>query len=215
MDDVLDDAAPAFHGQLVCLRRSAGPKRNRGMQSIEESEHVSDTNTAAASPAISHNRFGDANVLRAETGSGTDKSTTAAVASISDQDWYVSRTHGVYHIPACPKDQPYALVLLTSRGDVIDLGDNRRFPFLINGTRNRGRLAAGPARSRDLRMFRAEAIRGRTRSSYSTTRCLLPPACSEKAIPCGRAAIRTAKYRTCTGERRLRWASSASGHMYR
>jgi hypothetical protein len=92
---------------------------------------VSDTNTAAVLPAISHNRFGDANVLRAETGSGTDKSTTAAVASISDQDWYVSRTHGVYHIPACPKDQPYALVLLTSRGDVIDLGDNRRFPFLI------------------------------------------------------------------------------------
>ena len=29
-------------------------------------------------------------------------------------------------------DQPYALLLITSRGDVIDLGDNRRFPFTIS-----------------------------------------------------------------------------------
>ena len=61
-----------------------------------------------------------------------DTAVTVAVASISDQDWYVSRTHGVYHIPACAKGEPYALLLLTSRGDVIDLGDNRRFPFTIS-----------------------------------------------------------------------------------
>jgi hypothetical protein len=80
-----------------------------------------------------------------------DPAVTVAIASISDQDWYISRTHGVYHIPACPKltaagmgpaanprkgepagsGQPYALLLITSRGDVIDLGDNRRFPFTI------------------------------------------------------------------------------------
>jgi hypothetical protein len=61
-----------------------------------------------------------------------DTAATATVASISDQDWYISRTHGVYHIPACAKGEPYALLLITSRGDAIDLGDNRRFPFTIS-----------------------------------------------------------------------------------
>ena len=71
-----------------------------------------------------------------------DTAATVAIASVSDQDWYISRTHGVYHIPARPKpdaSQPanqsgshlYALLLITARGDVIDLGDNRRFPFTI------------------------------------------------------------------------------------
>ena len=92
---------------------------------------MNEKNTTAASPAVPYNRFAEAGILRAEAPDGADKATTAAIASISDQDWYVSRTHGVYHIPACPKDQPYALLLLSSRGDVIDLGDNRRFPFVI------------------------------------------------------------------------------------
>jgi hypothetical protein len=69
-----------------------------------------------------------------------DIAATAAIASISDQDWYISRTHGVYHIPACAKktaeaagsDAPYALLLITSRGDVIDIGDGRRLPFAIS-----------------------------------------------------------------------------------
>jgi len=61
-----------------------------------------------------------------------DTAATAAIASISDQDWYVSRTHGVYHIPACAKSDPYALLLITSRGDVIDIGDGRRLPFAIS-----------------------------------------------------------------------------------
>ena len=61
-----------------------------------------------------------------------DTSATVAIASISDQDWYISRTHGIYHIPACPKPQSYALLLLTSRSDVIDLGDGRRFPYPIS-----------------------------------------------------------------------------------
>jgi len=85
-----------------------------------------------------------------ETRAKGDTAATVAIASISDQDWYISRTHGVYHIPACPKmasDPPgsstaadrgpggpasYALLLITSRGDAIDLGDNRRFPFTIS-----------------------------------------------------------------------------------
>jgi hypothetical protein len=55
----------------------------------------------------------------------------ATVASISDQDWYISRTHGVYHIPACKKDAAFALLRIEPRGDIIDLGDNRRLPFTI------------------------------------------------------------------------------------
>ena len=67
-----------------------------------------------------------------ETRSGGDGPSTVVIASISDQDWYISRTHGVYHIPACPKGQAYALLVITSRGDALDLGDNRRFPFTIS-----------------------------------------------------------------------------------
>lgn len=67
-----------------------------------------------------------------------DTAATVSIASVSDQDWYVSRTHGVYHIPACPKpapeeaSQPYALLMITARGDALDLGDNRRLPFVIS-----------------------------------------------------------------------------------
>lgn len=57
---------------------------------------------------------------------------TATIASISDQDWYISRTYGVFHIPACAKGEPFALLIVTARGDAIDLGDNRKFPFSIS-----------------------------------------------------------------------------------
>jgi hypothetical protein len=67
-----------------------------------------------------------------ETRSKPDAEATVSIASISDQDWYVSRTHGVYHIPSCGKDQTYSLLLISSRGDALDLGDNRRFPFTIS-----------------------------------------------------------------------------------
>lgn len=70
--------------------------------------------------------------LLIETETRGDAEATVSVASVSDQDWYISRTHGIYHIPACAKDQGYALVMITSRGDAIDLGDNRRFPFTIS-----------------------------------------------------------------------------------
>jgi len=60
-----------------------------------------------------------------------DTSATVTIASISDQDWYISRTHGVYHIPACVKGESFALLLIRTRNDVIDLGDGRRLPFPI------------------------------------------------------------------------------------
>jgi len=61
-----------------------------------------------------------------------DAAATATIVSISDQDWYISRTHGVYHIPACAKDEPYAALVLSARPDALDIGDNRRIPFLIS-----------------------------------------------------------------------------------
>jgi hypothetical protein len=56
---------------------------------------------------------------------------TVTIASLSDQDWYVSRTYGVFHIPARAKGEACALLIVTARGDALDLGDNRRFPFTI------------------------------------------------------------------------------------
>jgi hypothetical protein len=79
---------------------------------------------------LSHFGGGRRDIL-VETQPKGDTAATVAIASISDQDWYISRTHGVYHIPARAKGETYALLLITARGDVIDLGDNRRFPFTI------------------------------------------------------------------------------------
>lgn len=57
---------------------------------------------------------------------------TATVASVSDQDWHISRTYGMFHIPARKQNEPCGLVVITPRGDAIDLGDNHRFPFTIS-----------------------------------------------------------------------------------
>jgi hypothetical protein len=57
---------------------------------------------------------------------------TVTVANIGDQDFYISRTYGIFHIPASAKGEPYSLLLITARGDALDLGDNRRFPFTIS-----------------------------------------------------------------------------------
>jgi len=56
---------------------------------------------------------------------------TATIASLSDQDWYVSRTYGVFHIPARPKDQEYAVLLINAHKDALDIGDSRRLPFVV------------------------------------------------------------------------------------
>jgi hypothetical protein len=50
---------------------------------------------------------------------------------VSDQDWFISRTHGMYHIPACKKGEGYATLRIEPRGDMIDIGDNRRLPLMI------------------------------------------------------------------------------------
>lgn len=76
--------------------------------------------------------LGSRGQILVDTRATGDTAVTATIASISDQDWYISRTHGVYHIPACAKGQAYSVLLITSRGDAIDLGDNRRFPFTIS-----------------------------------------------------------------------------------
>jgi hypothetical protein len=114
------------------------------------------TETAPATPSgltgadvprpLSHFGSGRRDILPA-TLSPADTAATVAVASISDQDWYISRTHGVYHIPACAKSEtdppgspsrgpggpvPYALLLITARGDALDIGDSRRLPFVIS-----------------------------------------------------------------------------------
>lgn len=83
----------------------------------------------AAAPKMSGGVNGGA---AASVGAPVDTAATVTIASLSDQDWYISRTHGVYHIPACAKGQAYALLMITARGDAIDLGDNRRFPFSIS-----------------------------------------------------------------------------------
>ncbi len=73
-------------------------------------------------------------MMREIRGSANDPAAaerTATIASISDQDWYVTRTYGVFHIPACAKGEACAMLIVTPRGDAIDLGDNRRFPFTI------------------------------------------------------------------------------------
>jgi len=57
---------------------------------------------------------------------------TVTIANIGEQDFYISRTYGIFHIPACAKGEPFALLLISARGDALDLGDNRRFPFTIS-----------------------------------------------------------------------------------
>src|SRR6202050_4988995 len=57
---------------------------------------------------------------------------TVSIVNLSDQDFYISRTYRIFHIPACAKGDPYAILLITNRGDALDLGDNRRFPFTIS-----------------------------------------------------------------------------------
>jgi hypothetical protein len=63
---------------------------------------------------------------------GESREATVSIVNLSDQDFYISRTYGIFHIPACPKGELYAILLITNRGDALDLGDNRRFPFTIS-----------------------------------------------------------------------------------
>jgi hypothetical protein len=57
---------------------------------------------------------------------------SVTIASVSDQDWYISRTYGVYHIPACAKGQRCSTLCITPRSDAVDFGDSRRMPIEIS-----------------------------------------------------------------------------------
>ena len=63
-----------------------------------------ETATNTASHAAAH--IGGRRDIVIDTQPKGDTAATVAIVSISDQDWYISRTHGVYHIPACPKAAP-------------------------------------------------------------------------------------------------------------
>jgi hypothetical protein len=62
---------------------------------------------------------------------GTSDMAEVMIASVSDQDWYISRTHGMYHIPTCKKGEAFAKLRIEPRTDMVDLGDNRRLPLTI------------------------------------------------------------------------------------
>src|ERR1700679_2842550 len=67
--------------------------------------------------------------FRLDTRSGKWKTGTAAMLR-SRTGIFRART-GVYHIPGCAKGEPFALLIIKARGDALDLGENRRFPFTI------------------------------------------------------------------------------------
>lgn len=57
---------------------------------------------------------------------------TAIIASVSSQEFFVTRTYGVFHIPACPAGKISETVAVTAREDAIDLGDNHRIALHIS-----------------------------------------------------------------------------------
>lgn len=65
-------------------------------------------------------------IPNAETAAG------AAIGSVSDQEWFISRTHGSYRIPACAQGQSYSVLQIGSREGVLDVGDGRRFSIPIS-----------------------------------------------------------------------------------
>lgn len=66
------------------------------------------------------------------TNPNADTTEAVTIGSVSDQDWYISRTHGIYHLPACAKGQNCATLVVKSRQDVVDMGDGRRFAVVIS-----------------------------------------------------------------------------------
>ena len=56
----------------------------------------------------------------------------ATIASVSSQSFFVTRTYGVFQIPACPAGKDYDTLAVTPREDAIDLGDNHRITLQIS-----------------------------------------------------------------------------------
>lgn len=57
----------------------------------------------------------------------------ATICSISELDWYATRSYGHFHIPACPKGQPYILVFIEDHLDKFSLGEDKYTPFPVGG----------------------------------------------------------------------------------
>ena len=175
--------------------------------------HTSSSTSPASPPRdfAADARRGPRDIL-VETRSNGDASATAAIASISDQDWHISRTHGVYHIPARAPGEPYVLVEITSRGDALDLGDNRRFPFTISA-RDIAEDLLQDLRAHGIFVCAGERPSAEELGSATARRDATPTIInsSPRATRCGRAAIPSAKFQICTGARRSHSASNANG----
>jgi hypothetical protein len=55
----------------------------------------------------------------------------AVIASVSDQEWTIARTYGMYRIPPCGTGESCTVLEVLPRTDAIDLGDNRKMPLGI------------------------------------------------------------------------------------
>lgn len=78
--------------------------------------------TSIASTPTVPNRF---------TSPAVREETVATIASVASEDFCVTRTYGVFRIPARPANEPCSLLIVTPRRDVIDLGDNHRITLDI------------------------------------------------------------------------------------
>ena len=63
---------------------------------------------------------------------GEHSAKTATIASVSSQEFFVTRTYGVFHIPACPTGKDSETLAVTAREDAIDLGDNHRIALQVS-----------------------------------------------------------------------------------
>ncbi|HEU5411678.1 MAG TPA: hypothetical protein VFU57_11705 [Candidatus Acidoferrales bacterium] len=67
-----------------------------------------------------------------QSGSADQSSASPTIiASVSSQEFFVTRTYGVFHIPACPAGKTSETLAVTAREDAIDLGDNHRIALHI------------------------------------------------------------------------------------
>jgi hypothetical protein len=170
------------------------------------------SNTAPASAPrdfAADARRGPRDIL-VETRSNGDASATAAIASISDQDWHISRTHGVYHIPARAAGEPYALVTITSRGDALDLGDNRRFPFTISA-RDIAEDLLQDLREHGIFVCAGERPSAEELTSATARRDAYYHQLISEGDTMWARATRSAKFQICIGAPRSRSASNANG----
>ncbi len=121
----------------------------------------------------------------------------------------------MYHIPACKKDAEFALLRIEPRGDIIDLGDNRRLPFTIGAREIADDLLQ---ELQDHGVFVCAADRPSAEELATARGAVreIPSAAGDgSGCDVGAADIRSARFRICIDGRRLRWGWSASGRTCR